>query len=211
MQIKVCGMRNAENIAEVEALGIDMMGFIFWQKSKRYVEKLPEHMPGEAVKRIGVFVDAPITEVTRIAKEAKLYGVQLHGNETADYCRQLRQNPEMKGVKIIKAIGISDDMPLPDTTPYQSICDMLLFDTKSPLHGGTGKHFNWHKLEEYKGDLPFILSGGISPDDVEDLKAIRHSKMIGIDLNSKFEISPALKNVKLLKDFRACFIRNVKK
>ena len=194
-------MRNADNIANVEALGIDMMGFIFWQHSKRYVTSLPKYMPGKSVKRIGVFVDAPINEVARIAKKAQLWGVQLHGSESASYIDNLRKHPAMRGVAIIKAIGVSNHLPMPDTSAYEKNCTMLLFDTASPTRGGTGRHFAWSKLLEYHGNLPFILSGGISPDDAEALQALRHPRMIGIDLNSQFETAPAEKDVYLLKDF----------
>ncbi|MGN0231688.1 MAG: phosphoribosylanthranilate isomerase, partial [Muribaculaceae bacterium] len=129
MLIKVCGMREPENIRAVEALGIDMMGFIFWQGSKRYVSALPAYMPQNRVKRVGVFVDAPVNEVVQMAAEAHLWGVQLHGSESAGYCRALREQADMKDVSIIKAICISEDSPLPYVSAYDDVCTMLLFDT----------------------------------------------------------------------------------
>ena len=201
MLIKVCGMREPKNIRAVESLGIDMMGFIFWQGSKRYVSALPDYMPQATVRRVGVFVDAPVAEVAQIAAEAHLWGVQLHGSESADYCRALRELEAMKDVSIIKAIGISEDSSLPDLSGYDDVCTMLLFDAKGPSVGGSGRHFNWKRLEEYHGKLPFILSGGIGPDDVPAILALRHPMMIGIDLNSRFETSPAVKNVGALNAF----------
>ena len=189
MLIKVCGMREPENIRAVESIGIDMMGFIFWQGSKRYVSALPDYMPQATVRRVGVFVDAPVAEVAQIAAES------------ADYCRALRELAAMKDVSIIKAIGISEDSSLPDLSGYDDVCTMLLFDAKGPSVGGSGRHFNWKRLEEYHGKLPFILSGGIGPDDAPAILALRHPMMIGIDLNSRFETSPAVKNVGALNAF----------
>lgn len=194
MKIKVCGMRDAENIREVENLGIDMMGFIFWPKSKRYVSEFPENMPIYA-KRVGVFVDESIEQVKQIADDYALDIIQLHGSESPAYAQELRE------WEVIKAFNIATKKDLEATKPYEGIVDYLLFDTKGQSVGGNGEKFDWSVLESYDGKTPFLLSGGIGPDDAERVKMFNHPQCIGIDLNSRFEISPGLKDVKKLKFF----------
>ena len=192
--IKVCGMREAENIRETEALGIDLMGFIFWPKSSRYVSEKPTYLPTHC-KRVGVFVNEDIERVRRIADDYALDYIQLHGSESPDYCTQL------KGRKLIKAFNIAtaDDLIL--TKPYEGLVEYFLFDTKGKSVGGNGEKFDWSVLEAYNGSTPFLLSGGIGPDDADRVKACRHPKCAGIDLNSRFEIAPGLKDVNKLKSF----------
>lgn len=199
MTIKVCGMRDAENIREVEALGIDMMGFIFWPKSKRYVSEKPEYLP-VSCKRIGVFVDESIEQVKHIADNYALDIIQLHGSESPDFARRLRS---VCGdtIATIKAFNIATKEDLEATKPYEGIVDDFLFDTKGQSVGGNGEKFDWSVLEAYDGQTPFLLSGGIGPDDAERVKAFLHPKCIGIDLNSRFEISPGFKDVNKLREF----------
>lgn len=207
MVIKVCGMREAENIRGVEALGIDMMGFIFWPKSKRYVSRKPAYLPHH-VKRVGVFVDEDIEQVRRIVDDYALDFIQLHGTESPDYIRQLRAavcgGASWGGVGLIKAFNISTAEDLEATKPYEGLVDYFLFDTKGKSVGGNGEKFDWTVLTSYEGATPFLLSGGIGPDDAETLHAqwsMFHSKCIGIDLNSRFELAPALKDVTALARF----------
>ncbi|MBP5197094.1 MAG: phosphoribosylanthranilate isomerase [Bacteroidaceae bacterium] len=192
--IKLCGMRDADNIREVEALGIDLMGFIFWPKSSRYVSERPAYLP-TGCKRVGVFVDEDIKTVKRIADEYALDYIQLHGRESREYCAQLQ------GFHLIKAINVSDGNDLAQTAPYEGLVDYFLFDTKGKCVGGNGEKFDWSVLSSYRGETPFLLSGGIGPDDAERVKAFRHPKCVGIDLNSRFEVSPALKDINKLKTF----------
>jgi phosphoribosylanthranilate isomerase len=194
MMIKVCGMRDAENIREVEALGIDLMGFIFWPKSSRYVSERPAYLPTNC-KRVGVFVDEDIESVKRIADDYVLEFIQLHGHESADYCAQL------KGLKLIKAISVSGQDDIATYKTYEGLVDYFLFDTKCPSVGGSGQQFDWSMLSAYDGNTPFLLSGGIGPDDAERLRASHREKCVGIDLNSRFEIGPGLKDINKLKDF----------
>ena len=194
MKIKVCGMRDVENIREVEALGIDMMGFIFWPKSKRYVSEFPENMPIYA-KRVGVFVDESIEQVKQIADDYALDIIQLHGSESPAYAQELRE------WEVIKAFNIATKEDLESTKPYEGIVDYFLFDTKGQSVGGNGEKFDWSVLEAYDGKTPFLLSGGIGPDDAERVKAFHHPQCIGIDLNSRFEASPGLKDVNKLREF----------
>lgn len=201
MIIKVCGMRDAENIRQVEALGIDWLGLIFAPKSSRYVAEPPEYLPTRC-KRVGVFVDATIPEVVRRIDDFRLDIVQLHGHESPSYIAELRK---ARAVSIIKVFSIATAADLRETIPYgQAGCgfpDYFLFDTKGPLAGGNGTQFDWSVLSAYDGPIPFLLSGGIGPDDAERLRAFHHPKCIGIDLNSRFEVAPALKDVALLHEF----------
>ena len=196
--VKVCGMRDAENIREVEALGIDLMGFIFWPKSSRYVSERPAYLPTNC-KRVGVFVDEDIETVKRIADDYALDYIQLHGHELADYCAQLR------GFKLIKAFNIATTEDFKQTEPYTGIVDYFLFDTKGKSVGGNGEKFDWSVLSAYDGNTPFLLSGGIGPDDAEVLTShfspLTSKKCAGIDLNSRFEQAPGLKDINKLKDF----------
>ena len=194
MMIKVCGMRDTENIREVEALGIDLMGFIFWPKSSRYVSERPAYLPTNC-KCVGVFVDEDIETVRRIADDYALEFIQLHGHESADYCAQL------KGLKLIKAISVSGQDDIATYKTYEGLVDYFLFDTKCPSVGGSGQQFDWSVLSAYDGNTPFLLSGGIGPDDAERLRASHSEKCVGIDLNSRFEIAPGLKDINKLKDF----------
>lgn len=198
--IKVCGMRDAENIREVEALGIDLMGFIFWPKSSRYVAERPTYLPTKC-KRVGVFVDEDIEQVKRIADEYALDFIQLHGHENPDYCAQL------KGMHLIKAISVSGRDDIATYKAYEGLVDYFLFDTKCPSVGGSGQQFDWSVLSAYDGDTPFLLSGGIGPHDAPRLRqafaldGFPVEKCVGIDLNSRFELSPGLKDVNKLKEF----------
>ena len=205
MIIKVCGMREVDNIREVERLGIDMMGFIFWPKSSRCVAQCPDYLP-QNVKRVGVFVDEDIEQVRDIVEEYALNYVQLHGHESPNYLRTLRAAWSEYGSDtavpyLIKAfnIGTSDDFT--QTKAYEGHVDYFLFDTKGKSVGGNGEKFDWSVLENYTGETPFLLSGGIGPDDADRIKTFHHPKCIGIDLNSRFEVSPGLKDVNKLKSF----------
>jgi len=194
MMIKVCGMREADNIREVEALGIDLMGFIFWPKSKRYVAEPPQYLPSQ-VKKVGVFVDASLDDIRQHIQDYQLDIIQLHGHETPAFVQAL------KPAIIIKALNIATVEDLAQTKPYEGIVDYFLFDTKAQLPGGSGEQFDWSVLSHYEGTTPFILSGGIGPDDAERVKAFHHPRCIGIDLNSRFETAPGLKDVNQLREF----------
>ena len=197
--IKVCGMREAENIREVEALGIDMMGFIFWPKSSRYVSQRPDYLP-KHVKRVGVFVDEAPEQVKRLAIDYGLDYIQLHGHETPEVISYLR-TPALPHPRIIKAFNISTAEDLIQTQPYEGLVDYFLFDAKGKSVGGNGEKFNWNVLDAYQGSTPFLLSGGICPGDAVRVNAFYHPNCIGIDLNSRFELAPGLKDIAKLKEF----------
>jgi phosphoribosylanthranilate isomerase len=187
-------MRDADNIREVEMLGIDMMGFIFWPKSSRCVSQRPDYLP-KHVKRVGVFVDEDPEQVKRLAADYGLDYIQLHGQESPAYIFQLG------GLHIIKAFNIATVEDLQQTQPYEGLVDYFLFDTKGKSVGGNGEKFNWDVLDAYQGSTHFLLSGGIGPDDAANVKAFHHPKCIGIDLNSRFEMTPGHKDINKLKRF----------
>ena len=199
MKVKVCGMRDAENIREVEASGIDMMGFIFYPKSPRYVSERPAYLP-QKCKRVGVFVDATVDAIRQHIADYRLDIIQLHGHESPDFIRSLRSLCG-DSIAIIKAFNIATKEDLDATTPYANLVDFFLFDTKGPSVGGNGEKFDWSILNAYNGDMPFLLSGGIGPEDAERIKSFNHPKCIGIDLNSRFEIEPGIKDIVKLKTF----------
>lgn len=206
-------MRDADNIRDISALGVDMIGLIFYPPSPRYVQQfssgagiIPDYAPdmGKTPLRVGVFVDdMPQNIVTRVYNY-KLDYIQLHGNEPRETLENLRAtiDPDIKPkIKIIKAISVSSAEDIKKYKEYVGAADLFLFDTKCKTVGGSGEQFDWQVLQAYDGDVPFILSGGIGPDDAERIKNFHHPKCIGIDLNSKFEIEPALKDVEKLKQF----------
>lgn len=196
MVVKVCGMRNPENIKEVEQLDVDWMGFIFYPKSTRFVDNLPTYMP-QSAKRIGVFVNEQYDHIVRVCQQYSLDYVQLHGNEPPQLCTKLMLN----NIGVIKAFSVGSVFPNKTVLSYQHTCNYFLFDTQTELYGGSGNKFNWDILNDYTGSTPFLLSGGISADDAETVNQINHPQLAGIDLNSKFEIEPALKDVAKLKYF----------
>lgn len=198
MIIKVCGMRDAANIKELEQLDIDWMGFIFYPGSPRYVGRSLSYIPSK-VQKIGVFVDQDPQIVRERAAQNRLDAIQLHGSEPPWYCINLHE----EGYKVIKSFGIDEDgfIPLAQLDAYEGKCDYFLFDRKTKLHGGSGRKFIWSRLAKYQGDTPFLLSGGISPEDVEEIKSFVHPRFAGIDINSRFEIEPALKNIEMIREF----------
>ena len=206
-------MRDADNIRDISALGVDMIGLIFYPPSPRYVQQfssgagiIPDYAPdmGKTPLRVGVFVDdMPQNIVTRVYNY-KLDYIQLHGNEPRETLENLRAtiDPDIKPkIKIIKAISVSSAEDIKKYKEYVGAADLFLFDTKCKTVGGSGEQFDWQVLQAYDGDVPFLLSGGIGPDDAERVKNFHHPKCIGIDLNSKFEIEPALKDIEKLKQF----------
>jgi phosphoribosylanthranilate isomerase len=203
MEIKICGMRSPENIRAVSALDIQFMGFIFYEKSPRFVtdsEFISSFKrAGKGVNKIGVFVDAAPIFVHQTVEKFNLDGVQFHGKETPKYLTDFRENFPSK--YILKAFPISEGFDFVETKPYLSLADFFLFDTKTPQHGGAGLKFDWQILYNYKFETPFFLAGGISEDDAETIKSLEIKTLFALDLNSKFEIEPALKDVEKIKRF----------
>ena len=196
MMIKVCGMRDAENIREVESIDIDMMGFICWPKSPRYVSEVPAYLP--KCPRVGVFVNPTLEYVQQSSLAFGFSFIQLHGSESSKFCQEVR---EKTGLKVTKAISISSKEDLALANQYEGFADLLLFDTKCKTIGGSGQQFNWDILSNYRSSLPFLLSGGIGPEDAERLKQWHHNKCIGFDINSRFELEPGIKDTEKIKSF----------
>lgn len=192
--IKVCGMREEQNISDLEKLDIDWMGMIFWSGSKRYVSRPPSRLP-QRVKKVGVFVDASLDDIRQHVNDYQLDIIQLHGHETPAFLEVL------KPLTLIKAFNIADTSDLQNTKVYEGIADYFLFDTKGKIVGGNGEKFDWTVLTAYEGSTPFLLSGGIGPGDAQKVKQFHHQKCIGIDLNSRFESAPGLKDIDQLQTF----------
>ena len=200
MIVKVCGMREADNIRDVdENDGVSWIGFIFFNGSSRYVDSRPDFLPVKS-KRVGVFVNETYSNIVKKVKEYCLDFVQLHGDETPAYCSELRESLP-SDTCLIKTIHIENEDDIKVTVGYESIVDYFLFETKSSLYGGSGMKFNWSVLNKYIGKTPFLLTGGIGPEDSESVRGFRHPLFYGVDLNSRFETKPALKNVELIKEF----------
>jgi len=197
LNIKVCGMRNKENIAALAELGVNYIGFIFYDKSSRNAMGLDVNVDTNGLMRIGVFVNEAVDFVQQKIKTYKLNAIQLHGDESPRYCKALEQEE----VSIIKVFSIGDSFDFEITKAYEPFCDYFLFDTKGKERGGNGVVFNWYLLASYKGSLPFFLSGGIGPKSADALNAFHHEKLFGLDLNSKFEIEPAVKHVQKIENF----------
>jgi phosphoribosylanthranilate isomerase len=187
MKLKVCGMKFSENISEIESLKPDFMGFIFYKKSKRFFNE-SKLILNDKINRVGVFVNQEINEVIDNIKKYKLDYVQLHGEEDVRYCLSIKSI-----CKVIKVFKIDDTFNFDKVKKFENVSDYYLFDTKTNLHGGSGKKFNWKILKNYNSKKYFFLSGGISENDIEEIKKIRKIyPIIGIDINSKFEL-PNLK------------------
>ena len=200
--IKVCGMREAENIRQIERLAPDWMGFICWDGSPRFVSKTPDYLP-VSCSRTGVFVNPSVQQVKEDMTRLGLDIIQLHGKETPQFCQAIKslRRPDGSPLRLVKAFGITADRPFPDTSEYEEACDYFLFDTRCTTIGGSGMVFDWDMMRQYHGKRPFLLSGGIGEEHIEALKSFSHPMFAGVDLNSRFEDSPAIKNVERLKNF----------
>jgi phosphoribosylanthranilate isomerase len=204
MKLKICGMKYPENILEVGSLLPDYMGFIFWEKSARYFDGIIPELP-KSIKKVGVFVNASLEEILEKIEKHDLQAVQLHGDESVEFCETLKKNlPNLTDV--IKVFSILDTFDFAILNPYENVCDYFLFDTKGKLPGGNGTTFDWKVLENYPSTKPFFLSGGIGIEEMEAVNEILKTNLpvYAIDVNSKFEIEPGLKNIQLCKDAIDC-------
>jgi len=196
--IKVCGMRFTENREQVEQLPVDLLGYIFFAPSKRFVGEQPDAgLFNSALPKVGVFVDENAFEILGLAKNLGFEYIQLHGKENPKTCQILKK----QGLKVIKAFSVDESFDFKTTIPFTKTADYFLFDTKTKLHGGSGQKFNWKVLERYTSKTPFLLSGGIGPDDAESILQQNHPMLAGVDLNSGFEEEPGRKNIEQLKHF----------
>lgn len=194
MKLKVCGLKNENNILEIAALNPDYIGFIFYEKSPRFFneDKLPT-LP-KNIEKVGVFVNATLEEIEKKILKYDLNVVQLHGEESVTLCEKLKNHE----VKIIKAFGTKEVSDINAAVSYENVCDYFLFDTKGVHYGGNGFAFDWDILQAYKGNTPIFLSGGIGLEDITKIKKLPFP-IHAIDVNSKFEIEPGLKNVSLIQ------------
>ena len=207
MKIKVCGMRNPENIFALAELKPDYLGLIFYTLSKRFVSDLDINVLNslaQSIRLTGVFVDENLNNVVEKAQKYNLSAIQLHGSETVEYCRELRSEllrvSALKKIEIWKAFGINSSFDFDVLNHFQDVVDYFLFDTKTEAHGGSGLSFDWRVLSEYKLEKPFFLSGGISPENIQEVFNLNHKQLFGVDLNSKFELEPGLKDIESLKN-----------
>lgn len=194
-------MRQPDNIRGVLAAEPDFIGYIFYPKSKRYVGENPTmkifDLVPESTQKVAVFVNETVEQVQRICKHFTIAFAQLHGNESPEYCRQIKD----AGIRVIKAFAVDQNFDFKSLNAYQVEVDYFLFDTKGKLPGGTGLKFDWSVLENYQLSVPFLLSGGIGPDDEAALNAFAHEQLVGLDINSGFELEPALKDEQKVKAF----------
>jgi len=197
LKLKICGMRDERNIRDVAALSPDFMGFIFYPASPRYVGDtffIPNDFPS-SIKRTGVFVNESVESVLDKVKKYPLDFVQLHGSETPEQCRLVKE----QGVQVIKVFSVNDEFDFVITKLYEKTVDYFLFDTKGKFYGGNAQPFNWQILKKYNQKLPFFLSGGLSPDTMEGILALQEMNLFALDVNSGAEVSPGVKDIRLIE------------
>ncbi|WP_282134500.1 phosphoribosylanthranilate isomerase [Seonamhaeicola maritimus] len=201
MKLKVCGMKYQDNMEQVAALQPDYLGFIFYEKSARHFDSdIPEI--SKSIKKTGVFVDEKVEYISSQIERHQLSAVQLHGHESPEMCRLLKST----NVEVIKVFSLKDEFDFSVLEHYEGVVDFFLFDTKGKLPGGNGYTFEWNVLKDYPSTIPFFLSGGIGLEQIEDIKKFLKSEAskhcYALDVNSKFEIEPGLKNIEKLKEFK---------
>lgn len=191
-------MKYPDNMTALSELPVDMMGMIFYSKSARYIGTLDNDkiVISANIKRVGVFVNEGIQNILKKARQYDLDFVQLHGNESPDFCKEIGEF-----IPVIKAFSIANISDIEHAKAYEGLCTYFLFDTKTPQYGGSGQKFDWKILDTYEGSTPFLLSGGISIADIEAIKNITHVLFHGVDLNSRFEFEAGLKDISLLDKF----------
>ena len=215
LKLKVCGMKYQDNILQAAALQPDYLGFIFYEKSARFFDgEIPQLQ--DSIKKVGVFVNASVEYIIQKVTNYNLQAVQLHGNESPEFCDALRHaelvsashNEDLKKIQteIIKVFSIKDEFNFDNLKPYKDVCDYFLFDTKGKLPGGNGYTFDWSVLNHYPSTKPYFLSGGIGLNRIENIKQFQNSSAskycYAIDVNSKFEIELGLKHIEQLKEFK---------
>ncbi len=197
LKLKVCGMRDPENIRGMIEIKPDFIGFIFYPKSPRYVNEMDEDFIMRiplSIHKVGVFVNESLEKIIVLANKYGLEYIQLHGDEDLDFAKSVKA----KGLKVIKVFRVMDTIPFV-AKKYEGVADYFLFDTASMNYGGSGRHFDWNILRNYNLKVPFLLSGGVQLEDVDKIKAMEIEKLVGVDVNSRFELEPALKDIEKLK------------
>ncbi len=197
-------MRDPENIKALLEVGLDFMGFIFYEQSARYVDddalmEIAESFDTQAnVKKVGVFVNADLATILAKNQIFKLDAIQLHGQESPAFCQEVKA----QGFEVIKVFSVGRTFDFGQLKDYELACDYFLFDTKGKMPGGNGFQFDWSLLAGYNGALPFFLGGGIDPNSVQKIKGFQHPKLFAVDGNSGFEVSPALKDIQKIQNFK---------
>ena len=196
-------MRNIENVKELVRINPDYIGFIFYPDSKRFVGDNPDislfNSIPENIKKVGVFVNYTKDSIIENTDKYKLDLVQLHGNESSEFCKELKSQID---AKIIKAFSVDEKFDFQTLNEYKSVCDYFLFDTKTESYGGSGKQFDWNILTKYDNEIPFILSGGIDLEHSKKIRELKNLNIHAIDINSRFEIEPGIKNIDKIKQFK---------
>lgn len=193
-------MRDAINIQSIATASPDYMGFIFFSDSPRYVGNdfhLPHDFP-HSIKKVGVFVNATTTEMLKQYTTLQLHYLQLHGAESVQQCEELKR----EGVKLIKVFSVGEDFDFHQTSPYKAVSDFFLFDTKGKYYGGNARTFDWSILETYDQQVPFFLSGGISPYNISKIRDLKNMNIHAVDINSGVEITPGIKDIEKVKDIK---------
>jgi phosphoribosylanthranilate isomerase len=201
MKLKVCGMTSFDQLQQLQEMGVDFAGLIFYENSKRFVGNKLSDQKSEIrnlkIKKIGVFVNAEIETIKKQVNEYGLSYVQLHGDESAEFCSEVKNF-----VPVIKALRINEETDLEkELNVFGETCDYLLFDTDSKQYGGTGKQFNWNTLRQMEINKPFFLSGGIGLEDIDKIKNFLHPILFAIDVNSRFESEPGIKDMSKVEEF----------
>lgn len=200
MKVKVCGLKHYSNISDVVLSGADYVGLIFYKNSPRYVNGALSFDEARQIdrkaKKVGVFVNEELYSVLNAIAHYNLDMVQLHGNEDSAYCKELKSY-----AKVVKAFGVGENFDFQKLNVYKEAVDYFLFDTATPQHGGSGKAFDHQLLEQYSLEIPFFLSGGISEDSIQTIKKLNLKQLFAVDINSKFEILPGVKDINKVKQF----------
>lgn len=200
MKLKVCGLTQPDNLKQVLELKPDYVGFIFYKHSPRFVDSVLPYF-SSATKKTGVFVNSTIDFISEKIQSHLLNAIQLHGEETPEFCSELKS----QSVEIIKTFRLGRKVDFNTMKPYQEVCDYYLFDTKSKKYGGSGKQFDWSLLHQYPFEKPFFISGGIDVNHITEIKTLqtRNSFLYSVDINSKFEVIPGVKEVQKIAGFKA--------
>jgi len=209
MKIKVCGITRLEQMQQLQELGIDYAGMIFFEGSKRFIgdgfESQKSDVRRQKIHKVGVFVNAEYETILKTINDYDLHAVQLHGDETDEFCLEL-----MDKIKVIKVFRLTGEENIDELVePFQNVCHFFMFDAApfrgreaGPIsYGGTGLQFDWNILEKAKVNRPFFLSGGIDLEDSKKIKSFEHPYLFAVDVNSRFEISPGIKNMKKVQHF----------
>lgn len=197
MKIKVCGMKHLQNIQEVDALGVDYLGFIFYPHSKRDASQLnPQDLQGLKATKVGVFVNEGFGFILQKTLDYQLGAVQLHGDESPELCQQLKK----EGLEVFKVFSVGESFDFDALEPYKPHVNYFLLDTKGKERGGNGVAFDWSLLAQYDNEIPLILSGGLNPQNIQSALDIQTLNLFALDLNSGFELEPGLKDLELLRD-----------